>query len=95
MIDASIYGRLIAVPDLSPSRQTEERQIRIVVRVNQSRGRSLRFVCFSKDTDIIRELSQLTIGERLHLSGELDIDVWLADDGEYVPSPSMWITSVG
>jgi hypothetical protein len=94
MFDVSIYGKVHEEPDLSPSRQTGENQIRIVVRVNQSRGGAVTVVGFSKDVRIIRELSQLTTGQRVGLSGEMNADVWQRDDGVWAPSLSLWITSV-
>lgn len=94
MFDASIYGKVHEAPDLSPSRQTGVNQIRIVVKVNQSKGRAVTVVGFSQDVRIIGKLSQLTAGQRVGLSGEMDADVWQRDDGEWVPSLSLWIASV-
>lgn len=94
MFDASIFGKVYEEPDLSPSRQTGVNQIRIVVRVNQSKGRAVSVVGFSQDVLIIRKLSQLKTGQRIGLSGEMDADVWQRDDGEWVPSLSLWIASV-
>jgi hypothetical protein len=95
MFDATIAGKVLQAPDLTPSKQTGIDQIRVVIRVNQSRGQAVPVVAFSQDRKVIRQLAGLTVGQRIDLTGELTLEIWHdKKTNKYLPSASLWIESV-